>query len=83
MHFNEKDFSDTKSVPDHTAAGKCEKANRFGHLITRMREGKYSKIYSLYDELRELQKEVPSRLESGDTPKDIAVETWELFRSIE
>lgn len=44
--------------------------------------GYYSRIYSLYDSLRALQKEIPVRLSAGESPQELAEQTWELFRSV-
>lgn len=44
--------------------------------------GYYTKIYSLYDALREMQKDIPDRLAAGETPEALAEETWECFRSV-
>lgn len=44
--------------------------------------GYYGKIYSLYDSLRALQKEIPDRLAGGEAAQDIAQETYTLFRTI-
>ena len=60
--------------------------NSVNQSATAVREpsfaGYYSRIYSLYDSLRALQKEIPSRISGGESPQALAKETWELFRSI-
>lgn len=60
--------------------------NTVNETATAVREpsfsGYYTKIYSLYDSLRELQKELPNRLAAGETPQSLAEETWDLFRSV-
>lgn len=43
--------------------------------------GYYARIYDLYDELREGQKNYPVRYASGESAKDLISETWELFRN--
>ncbi len=45
--------------------------------------GYYAKIYSLYDSLRALQKEIPGRLAEAEDSQSIAQETYALFRSLE
>lgn len=44
--------------------------------------GYYNKIYALYDALREQQKLLPARYQSGESEEALASELWELFRSI-
>ena len=60
--------------------------NSVNQSATAVREpsftGYYSKIYSLYDSLRALQKEIPGRISGGEDSKALAEETWELFRSV-
>lgn len=60
--------------------------NTVNQTATAVREpsfaGYYGKIYTLYDTLRELQKEVPQRLSAGETTEALAGETWEIFRGV-
>ncbi len=44
--------------------------------------GYYTKIYSLYDQLREAQKTMPERYRSGEDAEALAGELWELFCNI-
>lgn len=44
--------------------------------------GYYSKIYSLYDALREEQKTMPERYSNGENADKLAEELWEQFASI-
>lgn len=61
--------------------------NTVNQTATAVREpsfaGYYNKIYSLYDALRELQKEIPSRLAEGESPQELAEETWHIFCAIQ
>ena len=45
--------------------------------------GYYSRIYTLYDAMRAMQKTIPDRLSQGETPQELAEETWALFTGIE
>lgn len=45
--------------------------------------GYYSKIYSLYDALREQQKTLPARYENGESAEALKAELWDLFRNIQ
>ena len=60
--------------------------NSVNESATAVREpsfaGYYNKVYRLYDSLRVLQKEIPNRLSSGESPQALAEETWEIFRSV-
>ncbi len=60
--------------------------NSVNQTATAVREpafaGYYGRVYSLYDSLRALQKEIPQRLSGGESPQALAEETWALFRSI-
>ena len=42
----------------------------------------YSKVYALYDGLRQMQQELPQRAAAGEDVEALAEETWALFRSI-
>lgn len=44
--------------------------------------GYYSKIYTLYDSLRQLQKTMPARYAGGESAEDLADELWETFQGI-
>lgn len=44
--------------------------------------GYYNKIYSLYDNLRTLQKTMPERYKNGESAEVLAEELWELFKGI-
>ncbi len=44
--------------------------------------GYYDSIYTLYDGLRQMQKELPARAANGESVEALAEETWEYFRSI-
>ena len=43
----------------------------------------YSKVYALYDGLRQMQQELPQRAAAGEDVEALAEETWALFRSIQ
>ncbi len=45
-------------------------------------DGYYGRIGTLYDGLRQLQKELPARAAAGEDVDALAEETWELFCSI-
>lgn len=45
--------------------------------------GYYSKIYELYDSLREAQKLYPTRLANGESVSALIEETWELFCTVQ
>lgn len=61
--------------------------NTVNQTATAVREpsfaGYYSKIYALYDALREMQKSVPNRLADGESIQTLADETWGIFQSLE
>ena len=44
--------------------------------------GYYDSIYTLYDGLRQLQKELPARAAAGEDVEALAGETWDFFRSV-
>ena len=44
--------------------------------------GYYDSIYTLYDGLRQMQKELPARAAAGESVDALAEETWDFFRSI-
>lgn len=44
--------------------------------------GYYTKIYALYDGLRDRQSLLSQRYQNGEDAEELAAETWELFRSI-
>lgn len=44
--------------------------------------GYYSKVYSLYDALREEQKAMPERYKNGESAEALSKELWELFKGI-
>ena len=60
--------------------------NSVNQSATAVREpafaGYYGKVYSLYDSLRALQKELPGRISGGEDLKALAEETWAMFRSV-
>lgn len=60
--------------------------NSVNQSATAVREpsfsGYYSRVYSLYDSLRALQKEIPGRISGGESPLTLAEETWALFCSV-
>ncbi len=60
--------------------------NTVNQTATAVREpsfaGYYGKVYTLYDTLRELQKEIPAQLSAGESTEALAGETWELFRGV-
>lgn len=45
--------------------------------------GYYTKIYSLYDTLREEQKTMPERYKNGESAETLATELWELFKKVQ
>ncbi len=45
--------------------------------------GYYDKIYTLYDGLRQMQKELPARAAAGEDIDALAEETWDFFCSIQ
>lgn len=45
--------------------------------------GYYSRVYALYDALREQQGLYPARYADGESAQEMAAETWELFKSIQ
>lgn len=45
--------------------------------------GYYTRIYALYDELREQQKNYPLRYVGGESATELVLETWELFQNIQ
>lgn len=45
--------------------------------------GYYTKIYSLYDALREMQKSLPDRYKNGENIDFLTNELWNLFKNIE
>lgn len=61
--------------------------NTINQTATAIREpsfaGYYAKIYVLYDSLRELQKEIPTRLTEGESVQALAQETWDIFKTVE
>jgi len=44
--------------------------------------GYYTRVTALYDALRQLQPELRTRYLAGESPDDLAEETWQLFQSI-
>lgn len=44
--------------------------------------GYYNKIYTLYDSLRKIQKNMPERYENGENTEILADELWELLKSV-
>lgn len=60
---------------------------RVNDTATAVREpsyvGYYTKIYSLYDSLREAQKTMPERYKNGESAEALAAELWEQFKSIQ
>lgn len=44
--------------------------------------GYYGKVYRLYESLRQLQDKFPSRIAMGESPQELAEETWSLFKSV-
>lgn len=60
--------------------------NSVNRTATAVREpsfaGYYARVYSLYDSLRELQKEIPGKLSAGESPETLAEETWKIFCSV-
>lgn len=44
--------------------------------------GYYGKVYTLYDELREMQKVFPNRYKAGESAETLAAETWEMFKNV-
>lgn len=45
--------------------------------------GYYTRIYALYDALREQQKHYPTRYAAGENAAELVLETWELFRNVQ
>ncbi len=45
--------------------------------------GYYSKVYALYDGLREMQKTIPQRLSQGESKETLAAEAWTLLLGIQ
>ncbi len=45
--------------------------------------GYYTRIYALYDALREQQKHYPDRYSAGENATELVLETWELFRNVQ
>lgn len=45
--------------------------------------GYYSKVYALYDGLREMQKTIPQRLSQGESKETLAAEAWALLLGIQ
>lgn len=45
--------------------------------------GYYSKVYTLYDALREAQKSMPDRYKNGESAQALADELWEEFKSVQ
>lgn len=45
--------------------------------------GYYSKVYALYDSLREMQKTIPQRLSQGESKETLAAEAWALLLGIQ
>lgn len=45
-------------------------------------EGYYSKVNSLYENIRTIQAELPARVSAGEKPSDIADALWKLFADI-
>lgn len=60
--------------------------NQVNETATAVREpsfaGYYTKIYALYDSLRELQKTMPTRCKNGESAAALTDELWELFCGI-
>lgn len=60
--------------------------NTVNQTATAVREpsfaGYYGKIYTLYDTLREMQKEIPNRLSAGESSQALAEETWNIFQTV-
>ena len=44
--------------------------------------GYYKKIYTLYDELRQMQSGLAQRYQKGEDAEALAAETWDLLQSI-
>ena len=44
--------------------------------------GYYDSIYTLYDGLRQMQRELPVRAAAGEDVEGLAEETWAFFRSV-
>lgn len=61
--------------------------NTVNQTSTAVREpsfaGYYTKIYALYDALREMQKTISNRVISGDPAQVLAEETWNIFQGIQ
>lgn len=61
--------------------------NTVNQTSTAVREpsfaGYYTKIYTLYDALREMQKTISNRVISGDPAQVLAEETWNIFQGIQ
>lgn len=88
MPVNKTSFEKIKSYEFKSDAYKnlYSAISKVNDIATAVREpsfaGYYSKIYALYDKLRDLQKTMPERYKSGESAELLAEELWELFKGI-